>query len=238
MKARCYAITGIVFFAAVMTCCKKKKETTPEPVSYTYTSSISLYQYYQVNNNQAVRTKRVPYVSISKKSSTSKGPEAVNISSIYLSNVKVNAGSDGYYYRTNGDTISQNMAPPFTWQVNGSSDYPTFTETISDTLPEFFKSNMLPDSVSRTGSTVIQLGGKRENGISVTIMSNASGAAWSGGGAAGTTTMAVNSPTMLTTTNTGTLTVSYFNTYVKTIEGKEIRFTHASNYDKVIKIIP
>jgi hypothetical protein len=228
---------GLIGCVLLISFCKKKKQdSTSTSPGYSYSGSYSLYQYYQVSNNQAVKTKRVPYVLVSKKENNQSEP--IEIGSVYLNNIKLNITSDASSTKTNGDTISRNISPPFTWKVNGSREYPSFTEMYNDSLPRFFKYNVLPDSISRSGNAVIQLGGLHENGITVTIMSSTTGSGWQGSEAGGATTIAVNSPTMLATTSNATLTVSYFNTYVKTIEGKDIRFTYASNYDKIVKIIP
>jgi hypothetical protein len=239
MKTGQINVIALVLFVSMMTFCKKKKESTPaSSPTYNYSGSYSLYRYYQVSNNQALKTKVVPYISVSKHESGQNVSEPIDIGSAHLNSTKLNLIQDGFSTKTDGDTISRNLNPPYIWQVGGSFEYPAFTEVYNDSLPQFFKFNLLPDSLSRSGNTVIQLGGAHENGITVVIMSSATGGAWQGSGAAGTTTLAVSSPTVLATTTTGTLTVLYFNTYVKNIEGREIRFTHASNYDKIIKIIP
>ncbi len=222
---------------ALFSFCKKQSETGIDNEEiFTYNSSFGVTQNYNVINNALVKNGRYPNVFISKQSSKTKIPSSVKIDSLYFNSSPLSFVSDNFYTMSITDTLPQTIATNLKWKVIGSLEFASFTELMPDSFPRFTKYNVLPDSVSRTGTTLMQLGGANFNDVYIRVV-DAQSHEWVTSVDATSSNAAITSPTALSTTATGNLTISFSQKYSKTIDGKTIYFIRSSAYKKQIKII-
>ena len=228
-----------------MTACQKKEVPSVTPsYTYTYNSSFSINQYYSVISNSLVLNGRKPSVTIYKTCpyQCSKAPMSVNVDSIYFNSVSLKITTN-YYTLCISDTVPQNTFPPFAWKVKGTSEYPSFTEIVTDSLPKFTKFIQMPDSISKSNITILQLGGINADNVSLYIDNGLSapppnaiiGLFSCGAASVNSTSTTLTYDPSITSPSTCSLTVVYSKKYSKTINGKEIGFSVSSVYQKKIK---
>lgn len=160
-------------------------------------------------------------------------PEPVAIDSVWHNGkplVKTSIPYEDLY----NDTLTATTNPPFVWKIKGSAEYPSFTESMWDTIPSFDLISQLPDSVSISAVTQVNLASSHAD--SVTFM--LSDGAWSYGGtvAATATTFTMSNPN-LSVTFAGQIYIMCYKRYFKVIAGKTMGFHVYSTYRKTIKLV-
>ncbi|MBL7896509.1 MAG: hypothetical protein JNK50_14530 [Bacteroidia bacterium] len=224
----------LFFILAIFSFCKKKE---PEPMlkcTTEYDTWFSITQSYLVTNNMAIPNGRSPFIDLSKWSTCSKAPSCVNVNSIWVNGTKLFTYCN-WYTLSYGDTLNQFQHPPFIWQINGTSDFPSFTKAIYDSIPQFYKYNLLPDTISKSGTTSIQLGGKNADEAIIFIKSNSTNA-YFGIISADSSLYTVNTPTVLVANANATLSVTYRKYRDTTVNFKLMKFAVSANYSKVIYV--
>lgn len=231
-----FQIIILTGYVVLLSFCKKQSESADNEEIFTYKSSFGVTQNYTVINNALVLNGRKPNVFISKQSSKTKSPDSVKIDSLFFNNSPLSFGSDNFYTMSITDTLPQTIFTNLKWKIVGSLEFPSFTELMPDSFPRFTKYNILPDSISRTGTTLMQMGGANFNDVYIRVV-DAQSHEWVTTVDAANSSAAITSPTALSTTATGNITISFSQKYSKTIDGKTIYFIRSSAYKKQIKII-
>jgi hypothetical protein len=236
-----------IFFSVLLAFCLSgcKKEKDPETVTVStcnYASYFGIIQNYSVLNNNLVLSGRKPDFLIRAWCNGSKGPSSVTLQSILLNSASLKLL---YSYGTfsGPDTLPQNVFPPYVWNINGTEEYTSFTEAVTDSFPLFTKYNMMPDSMSRSGSTQLQLGATNASDLSVYIENGYSNtfppyypiSFFCGSPAVGATSVALGYDPAITSEATCSLVVKYSKGYSKMINDRQIYFTLSSLYRKKIK---
>ncbi len=230
-------------FSLSISGCKKKKDSPPEEhQTCSYSSYFGIIQNYSVSNNNLLLSGRKPDFLIRAWCTGSKGPTSVTLQSILLNSANLKL-LESYGTFAGPDTLSQNVYPPYVWNINGTEDYPSFTETVTDSFPLFTKYNMMPDSISKSGSTQLQLGATNASDLSVYIENGYNNTfppyypiSYScGNPSVSATVMTLGYDSTITSTSTCSLVVKYSKVYSKTINDRQISFQLSSVYRKKIK---
>src|ERR1700741_5231450 len=118
--------------------CKKKSEPISQPYvdPCTYSSYYNVIQQFSVINNSLIGAKLFPDINLTKSCPGSKAPQNLTLNSLSLNSKSLRLSYD-YWTLCYSDTIPQNTKAPYVWQLNGTESYPSFTETINDSLPRF-----------------------------------------------------------------------------------------------------
>jgi hypothetical protein len=234
---------SILFFITlgISGCKKKAAPAVEEETPCNYTSTFNVIQNYSISNNILVLNGRKPDVMILAYCGSSKGPTNVPLESLYFNSTSLKLAYS-YWTSANKDTLPQNVYPPYTWKINGTEKYPSFTESVADSFPSFTKYTMMPDSMSKSGSTVIQLGSTNANEVFVYIDNGTSqappdmsGIYSCGPASVNSTSMILNYDSNISSSSTCSLTVQYSKKYSKTINDKKVDFALTSVYRKKIK---
>lgn len=231
------------FIISMITSCKKDTAIISEQTvsdNNIYTTSLSIQQNYKVLGNSLISSGRIAQgIFVYATPYSTYYTYLTNIDSLYLNNILINKKNwywQPYYYYW--DTITQNSGPPFKWKIKGSSQFPSFTENISDSVPRFSKHSLLPDSILLNGSTTIQLEGFNANQLSITLNDGIHSGMWGYNTSPTTSLVSINTPTFLSITNNATLSIRYSNEFSKYVEGKKIDYLISCVYDKTVRIVP
>jgi hypothetical protein len=236
MKGRLIAF--IIIIAIAFAGCRKNNSTIQSTVpcipNKKIWGSFTIDQNFSVTNNSVTLSGRFPLIYISSGDGCAKAPAGVYPGPVQFNSKYLNLQSPNFWaYINENDTASQNEQPPFNWTISGSNEFPSFSESVPDSIPEFFKSQFLPDTLSKSGSTQLQLSGKNANEIIITVTS---GFSHSISIPASSTSFAVTMPSNIYGNTNGTLMVSYQKSYSKSIQGVNLIFNTRASYNKTVFI--
>jgi hypothetical protein len=219
-----------------------KKDKGPDPITTEnrqYISKFGIDQIFSITNNTLQTQGCFARVRLYSYDPPAKGPSPTEISSLFINSKSLNL--DRSYYTTSDDSISQNLQPPFIWQVNGSNSYPSFSETIYDSFPRFTKYHLLPDSISINNFNTIQLAFANAQNASIYIDHKQVHSPYERDGifdilatnsAATSITFDYNADMGPATTSSIVITCS--RSFTKTIDNKTINYSLQSSYKKKI----
>jgi hypothetical protein len=237
-----YKLAILLSVIGFLSCKKKEPINTTNPpyvVPYKYISTLNIAQSYSINGSTLSLNSRSATATFYKVETDNPRTFSipVNIDTVIFNN-KVLKTAIVPYMTSFTDTF-QVVYPPFTWNIKGSSEFPSFKDTIMDSIPQFTKYNLVPDSVSRTGSTTILLGGTNADSVYITISDGiTSGEAWGQILPASVTSTIASNPNWLQVSSSGKFVIQYYKHYFKMVSGKRIDYTVSSTYRKTIKIVP
>ncbi|MDO8999769.1 MAG: hypothetical protein Q7W45_08390 [Bacteroidota bacterium] len=222
-----------------MAFCIPKKQSEPDPDStLDYQSIFTIKKCYLINNNSLVLNGQKPLVELRKMWSNEKTTTFVMVDSIYFNSIPLKITQSPYYTICNSDTISQNTLPPFIWRAANLSEFPTFTISISDSIPRLSSYNTLPDSISASKTSLIYIEGANASDVEIIIEKSNGELCWAIYRPINNSTAMVYTPNNLAVLNTATLIINFKKGFYKTIDEKEVFFSLIASYSKQIKIVP
>ncbi|HEX7413882.1 MAG TPA: hypothetical protein VF411_07525 [Bacteroidia bacterium] len=235
----------IFLFVIGLVSCKKKETTTTNtntPDTYGYNSSLTITEQNTLNNNNAL-TFNSSFATAKFVKVNLNFPRQVGIS-FNIDSVLFNNKLLHLYYNPNEpylmaytDTIPLTPYPPFVWNIRGSSEYPSYKDTITDSIPKFTKYSSIPDSISQSGNTSLVLGSTNADSIYIGI-SGSQGSGWGKTLPSTTSSITVSNANWLTLTTTGKISFTCFKQYSKMVGSDKINYKISSEYTKTISIVP
>jgi hypothetical protein len=230
-----------LFAVLVFSFCKKTEPEQPEINNTTFDASLSLIQSYTVSGGNAVKNGRYPNIFFRAWPEHSHGPSSVYLSSVLFNSKSLHLSMPpptyGYATTNLGDTASQTQTPPYNWVVNGGNGFPTFSETVTDSIPDFFYSNLLPDTIFKSSSTNIVLGGKYADEITIYVSSLANSSNFYYAKISSSNTIhTISNPTDLIANSNGTLSISYNKHYTKKYYNIPVDFYTGCTYYKTVYV--
>jgi hypothetical protein len=243
MRRHLSFITILAFIFSFLINCKKKEEPVPVPVPYvdpcTYTSSYRLVQQYEVISDTLSPTKLFPDVFLSKFCPGNKAPVSVELNGLSLNSIPFHLQYG--WWTTTGDIITESISPPYIWNLTGTDQYLSFTETITDSLPRFTSYAQMPDTISRSAVTELQLSFVNTNEVEIVIdaldnrpIGYTQEYWWLGNPSISSPTFGILFNSSMTAASHSSLVVTCSKTYTKTINNKPMTFSLRSKYKKQI----
>lgn len=230
-------IITFCFILSLSSCIKPKSES-PEPAELLYTSFFEIGQYYFIDNNEQLIYKgMMPSVYLSKCWSDEKKSINVNLDSVSFNSYALAVTYSVNYTICESDTIPQTASLPLTWKVVGSSEFPSFTEIINDSLPRVVSYQTLPDSISRSNCSITVTGANATD-VEVMIVGATDNLCWVHYLPFNSSTVTVYPSSNIPVTDLASLIINVKRWHRVTIEGKQIEFKSLTSYRKTLKIKP
>jgi hypothetical protein len=227
-------------------CTKKKGEISETSATQSqstdncdYHSTYDIVQNYCVANNTLQARGRSVIVDVYKYCPPAHGPMNIGFNSILLNSQPLDFFYD--YFTLSRDSIPQTATNSFVWTLNAQSGYPSFTKTITDSMPRFTKYHLLPDSISMSNLTTVQLDYANATGVNVYIdniemhnLYNTDGGIYPITYVATPTSITFSYNPNMGSSTTASLVISCFKTYTQTVDNKTMNFALATHYKKKI----
>jgi len=236
----------IVLPFLILLSCKKDSPTNNNavvPDTWGYNSSLSITEQYTLSSSNALtfngRFATATFVKVDLSNPRTVGI-TFNIDSVLFNNKLL------YQYRISNepylmaytDTIPVTPYPSFIWNIRGSSEYPSYKDTITDSIPKFTKYGSVPDSISQSGHTSLFLGSTNADSVSIYISDEISSGGWGKTLSSTTSSVTVSNANWLALTATGIISFTCFKKFFKMVSNKRINYEISSVYTKTISIVP
>lgn len=243
-KLSYHTLTGIkwapFFLLVLFFGCKKHHSQPPNPydlpIDYRYTYNMEIKQQYTILSNSlspaGCFATAIFYRTDHNHPKQFAKPEYAD--TVFF-NSTILPANQNYFAPYYIDTLSQPVYPPFSWNVKGAGDIPSFTEIITDSLPAFIDYTTIPDSIRPSG-TYFPIGTTHADSVSILIDAN-TGNYWGKTISASISGITLNAPSS-TSIQTEKITFTLYRHYLKAVGDKTLSFRVSSNYAKTIKIVP
>jgi len=210
------------------------------PVNYGYITDLNITEQYNINNSNILifngRFATAAFTKVVLNDPRTVG-RSFNIDSVLFNN-KILTVDFIPYYMTYTDTIPLTPYPPFVWNIRGSSEYPSYKDTITDSIPKFTTYSSVPDSISQSGSTSLLLGSTNADSVSIVFNDNPqSGGYWVKNLSCASNSVMVEIPAGLTLITNGKMYFTFFKKYFKMVSNKKINYEISAVYTKTISIV-
>ncbi|MGE0568559.1 MAG: hypothetical protein AB7O73_11465 [Bacteroidia bacterium] len=139
-----------------LTSCKKEKEQplVPAPANHI---ELTIVRNFTIVNCNPVLESITPQIIAYRYSTHQNWQNNAGIDSAFCNGVRLHLVNDGNITFNYGDTLQINTALPVSYALYSKTPFPSLFLNSSSSFIDFTKSAILPDSISRTNQTIIEL---------------------------------------------------------------------------------